>query len=102
MNALIDQYHASQKVYHVTLEQQGTQAEMNAKMQSTSLADLPEMFNGAVENIGTYAASPYTVPLQKFVSADKDGWKELDATYKGLVSAYSDGSGNLVGYPIGN
>ncbi|MFR8747591.1 extracellular solute-binding protein [Gemmiger formicilis] len=75
--------------------------ECNAKLQSTEKENLPAMFSGAVEDVAMYANSDFCVPLQKYVDADTEGWQELDDTWDALRSAYSDGQGNLIGYPIG-
>lgn len=98
---IIDEYNSSQDKYHVTVEFQGTQAEMNAKIQSTALEDLPALFSGAVENVAMYAASEYCMPLQPYIDQDTEGWAELDSTWEAIRSAYCDNEGNQIGYPIG-
>lgn len=77
---IVDEYNGSQDKYHVTIEFQGTQAEMNAKIQSTALEDLPALFSGAVENVAMYAASEYCMPLQSYIDQDTEGWTELEGT----------------------
>lgn len=98
---IIDDFNNSQNQYHVTIVYQGNQMECNAKLQSTEKENLPAMFSGAVEDVAMYANSDFCVPLQKYVDADTEGWQELDDTWDALRSAYSDGQGNLIGYPIG-
>jgi len=98
---IIDDFNNSQNQYHVAIVYQGNQMECNAKLQSTEKENLPAMFSGAVEDVAMYANSDFCVPLQKYVDADTEGWQELDDTWDALRSAYSDGQGNLIGYPIG-
>ena len=59
LQTIADEFNASQDKYHVTIEAQGSQAEMNAKIQSTAQEDLPAMFHGAVENVAMYDAADY-------------------------------------------
>lgn len=101
LQTIIDEYNASQSQYHVTIEFQGSQAEMNAKIQSTETKDLPALFNGAVENVAMYAAAEYCEPLQTYIDQDSEGWVELDSTWEAIRTAYCDNEGNQVGYPIG-
>ena len=61
LQKVIDAYNESQDAYHVTIEYQGKQAELNAKLQSTSQADLPAIFSGPVENVAMYANSEYCI-----------------------------------------
>ena len=56
---VIDAFNESQQNYHVTIEYQGKQSEMNAKIQSTAQQDLPALFSGAVENVAMYANADY-------------------------------------------
>lgn len=51
LQTTIDAFNESQDQWHVTIEYQGKQAEMNAKIQSTAQEDLPALFSGAVENV---------------------------------------------------
>ena len=97
----IDAFNASQSDYHVTIEYQGSAAELKAKVQSTAQADLPALFNSSVQSVGICADADYCAPLQQFVDADTEGWPELDATYASLRASYTDGNGNLIGYPNG-
>ena len=101
INTCLDAFNASQTKYHATVEYQGSQAEMNAKMASTIQSELPAMFSGAVENTAMYAAADYCVPLQQFIDADPEGWPELEETWAAIRAAYSDGEGNQIGYPMG-
>ena len=101
LQKVIDAYNESQDAYHVTIEYQGKQAELNAKLQSTSQADLPAIFSGPVENVAMYANSEYCTPLQGFIDADSQGWPELESTWEAIRTAYCDNDGNQVGYPIG-
>jgi len=101
LQKIIDAYNASQTDYHVTIEYQGSQAEMIAKIQSTRSEDLPALFNCAIENIGMLIPADYCIEAQTFLDKDKEGWPELDKTYAAFRSAYSDKEGNLVGYPNG-
>ena len=98
---VIDAFNESQQDYHVTIEYQGKQSEMNAKIQSTAQEDLPALFSGAVENVAMYANADYCADLQQFIDKDTEGWKELDDTWDAIRSAYCDNEGNQVGYPIG-
>jgi sn-glycerol 3-phosphate transport system substrate-binding protein len=101
LQKVIDAFNESQTDYHVTIEYQGSQAEMIAKMQSTQLSDLPALFNCAIENIGMLIPADYCINAQEFMDKDKNGWPELENTYVAFRSAYSDQDGNLVGYPNG-
>ncbi len=101
LQKVIDAFNASQQDYHVTIEYQGGQLEMIAKMQSTLQADLPALFNCAIENIGMLIPADYCVNAQIYLDKDKEGWPELENTYAAFRSAYSDKDGNLVGYPNG-
>lgn len=101
LQTVIDAFNESQSDYHVTIEFQGKQAEMNAKIQSTAQADLPALFSGAVENVAMYANADYCVPLQTYLDKDTAGWAELDTTWDAIRSAYCDNEGNQIGYPIG-
>lgn len=96
-----DAFNASQSKYHVTIESQGSQAEMNAKIQSTTQSDLPAMFHGAVENVAMYATADYCVPIQEFIDIDDEGWGELENTWAAIRTAYQDDQGNQIGYPQG-
>ena len=98
---VIDDFNESQDEYHVTIEYQGSQAEMNAKIQSTTKEDLPALFSGAVENVAMYAGADYCEPLQTYIDQDEEGWPELDSTWDAIRIAYCDNEGNQVGYPIG-
>ena len=98
---VIDDFNESQDEYHVTIEYQGSQAEMNAKIQSTAKEDLPALFSGAVENVAMYAGADYCEPLQTYIDQDEEGWPELDSTWDAIRIAYCDNEGNQVGYPIG-
>ena len=101
LQTVIDSFHETQKDYHVTIEFQGSQAEMNAKIQSTAKEELPALFSGAVENVAMYAAADYCTPIQKYLDQDQEGWKELEHTWDAIRSAYCDNNGNQIGYPIG-
>ncbi|NLU25043.1 MAG: extracellular solute-binding protein [Clostridiales bacterium] len=101
LQKIADDFNASQSKYTVSIEFQGTQAEMNAKIQSTAASELPAMFNGAVENVAMYANADYCAPLQSYIDADKDGWAQLDGTWDSIRAAYCDNKGNQVGYPCG-
>lgn len=85
----------------MTIEYQGNQTELNAKLGSTAQADLPSMFSGPVENVAMYATAEYCVPLQGFIDADTNGWPELESTWEAIRTAYCDNEGNQVGYPVG-
>lgn len=98
---IVDAFNESQDTYHVTVEFQGSQAETNAKIQSTTQSDLPALFSGAVENVATYANSEYCAPLQGYIDADSEGWPELDETWTAIRAAYCDNEGNQIGYPLG-
>lgn len=101
LQTVIDAYNESQDMYHVTIEYQGSQAEMNAKIQSTAKEELPALFSGAVENVAMYANAEYCAPIQPYLDADSEGWKELEDTWDAIRSAYCDNKGNQIGYPIG-
>lgn len=101
LQKIIDAFNESQSDYHVTIEYQGGQAELIAKLQSTRGADLPALFNCAIENIGMLFDAEYATSMQPYVDADKQGWAELKTTYGANVAAYSDADGNLWGYPNG-
>lgn len=101
LRKVIDAFNESQSDYHVTIEYQGKQTELNAKLQSTAQADLPTMFSGPVENVAMYAASEYCTGLQSYVDQDSEGWPELESTWEAIRTAYCDNEGNQVGYPIG-
>ncbi len=98
---VIDAYNASQSDYHVTIEYQGSQNELIAKMQSTLKNELPALFHCAIENIGMVIEADYAVSAQEYVDKDKAGWPELKNTYESFLAASLDGKGNLVGYPSG-
>ena len=99
---IVDAFNNSQSEYHVTVESQGNQAEMNAKIASTAQEDLPALFHGAVENVAMYANEDYCVPIQEFIDIDEKGaWKELDNTWDAIRAAYQDAEGNQIGYPQG-
>lgn len=98
---IIDAFNESQSDYHVTIEYQGSQNELIAKLQSTAQEDLPAMFHMAIENIGMAISADYCTPLQKYVDKDKEGWPELANTYTSFYNASCDGEGNLIGYPHG-
>lgn len=98
---ILDRFNASQTKYHATIEYQGSQAEMNAKIGSTAQSELPALFNGAVENVAMYASSDYCTPLQQFIDADAEGWPELENTWASIRAAYQDRDGNQIGYPTG-
>ena len=70
LQTILDRFNASQTKYHATIEYQGSQAEMNAKIGSTAQADLPALFSGAVENVAMYATSDFCTPLQTFIDKD--------------------------------
>ena len=91
-----DAFNASQTKYHVTIESQGSQAEMNAKIQSTAQEDLPAIFHGAVENVAMYAAADYCVPIQEFIDMDEESWGELENTWAAIRTAYQDDAGNQI------
>ena len=74
---------------------------MNAKIAATKQSELPAMFSGAVENVAMYEAADYCAPIQPYLDADKEGWKELDTTWDAIRAAYSNKEGKLVGYPMG-
>ena len=101
LQTVIDSFNESQSEYHVTIEYQGKQDEMNAKIQSTAQKDLPALFSGAVENVAMYAEADYCKPIQEYLDADTEGWPELDHTWDAIRGAYCDTQGNQVGYPIG-
>ncbi len=96
---MIQKYNYVQDKYVVKFEFQGGASDLMAKLQASSQKELPDMFSGAVEHTGFFAASEFTKPLQDFIDADK--W-DYSTTYPHLKSAYSDGEGNQIGYPIGN
>lgn len=98
---IIDAFNESQDKYFVTIHYQGSQAEMNAKIQATTKDQLPAMFSGAVENVAMYDTADFCANLQTFVDADSVGWPELEGTWPAIRSAYSDTQGKLVGYPMG-
>ena len=98
---IIDAFNESQDKYFVTIHYQGSQAEMNAKIQATTKDQLPAMFSGAVENVAMYDAAAFCANMQRFVDADSEGWTELDGTWPAIRAAYSDTEGKLVGYPMG-
>lgn len=101
LQEVADKFNASQSKYHVVIESQGGQAEMNAKIQSTAPEDLPAMFHGAVENVAMYEAADYCVPLQEFIDIDEEGWDELDTTWEAILTAYQNADGEQIGYPQG-
>lgn len=101
LQTVVDAFNASQDKYHVTVEAQGSQAEMNAKIQSTEQKDLPAMFHGAVENVAMYATADYCVPIQEFIDIDEEGWSELETTWGAIRTAYQNDKGEQVGYPQG-
>lgn len=101
LQTVIDSFNSSQNEYHVTIEYQGKQDEMNAKIQSTAKEDLPALFSGAVENVAMYANADYCVPIQNYIDQDKEGWPELTDTWDAIRTAYCDNEGNQIGYPVG-
>lgn len=101
LQVIIDAFNESQNEYHVTIEFQGNQTELNAKLQSTAKDSLPSMFSGPIENVAMYANAEYCVPLQGFIDADTEGWPELESTWEAIRTAYQDNEGNQIGYPIG-
>ena len=101
LQTILDRFNASQTKYHATIEYQGSQAEMNAKIGSTAQADLPALFSGAVENVAMYATSDFCTPLQTFIDKDTEGWPELEQTWASIRAAYQDNEGNQIGYPTG-
>lgn len=101
LQKIADEFNASQTKYVVSIEFQGSQSEVNAKLQSTAKNELPAMFNGAVENVAMFANAEYCTPLQGYITADKDGWPELKTTWDSIRAAYCDDKGNQVGYPCG-
>ena len=98
---VVDAFNASQTKYHVTVEYQGGQAEVAAKLASTENSALPAAFHGAVENTAQFAASGYAVPMQDFVDLDEKGWPELATTWAAIKSGYTDKEGKLWAYPQG-
>ena len=98
---IVDAYNASQSKYHVTVEYQGGQAEVAAKLASTENSALPAAFHGAVENTAQFATSGYAVPMQEFIDLDEQGWPELATTWDAIKSAYQDQDGKLWAYPQG-
>lgn len=98
---VIDAFNESQDKYFVTIHYQGSQSEMNAKIQATTKDQLPAMFSGAVENVAMYDAADFCANMQSFVDADTVGWEELEGTWAAIRAAYSDTEGKLVGYPMG-
>ncbi len=98
LQTAIDAFNESQSAYHMTIIFQESLA---AKLAATQQSDLPDIFNGAVENVAEYDAASYCANLQPYVDADTAGWPELDSTWASLRAAYSDTEGKLVGYPIG-
>lgn len=98
---ILDRFNASQSDYHATIEFQGSQSEMNAKIGSTAKSELPALFSGAVENVAMYATSDYCAPLQPYIDADTEGWAELEQTWDAIRAAYQDNEGNQIGYPVG-
>jgi len=98
---IIDAFNESQSDYHVTIEYQGSQNELIAKMQSTLKNELPALFHCAIENIGMVIEADYAVNTQGYVDKDTAGWPELANTYESFYAASLDGEGNLVGYPSG-
>lgn len=101
LQKVADEFNASQSKYHVTIEAQGSQAEMNAKIQSTAAEDLPALFHGAVENVAMYDTADYCVPIQEFIDIDEEGWGELETTWGAIRTAYQNDKGEQVGYPQG-
>ncbi len=101
LQTIIDAFNESQSDYHVTIEYQGGNNELIAKMQSTNKEGLPAMFHGSIENIGMYMTADYCKPLQYFLDQDEEGWPELENTYASVYNASCDGEGNLIGYPTG-
>ena len=101
LQTIVDAFNESQTAYHLTIEFQGGQSEVNAKLASTVQSELPALFNCAVENVAMCDAAPYCANLQQFVDADTSEWAELEGTWGALRAAYSDGNGDLVGYPCG-
>ena len=101
LQTILDRFNASQTKYHATIEYQGSQAEMNAKIGSTAQADLPALFSGSVENVAMYATSDFCTPLQTFIDKDTEGWPELEQTWASIRAAYQDNEGNQIGYPTG-
>jgi sn-glycerol 3-phosphate transport system substrate-binding protein len=98
---VVDAFNASQTDYHVTVEFQGGQAEVAAKLASTDNSELPAAFHGAVENTAQFASAGYAVPMQYFYDRDTEGWAELDSTWAAIRSGYTDKEGNLWAYPQG-
>ncbi len=98
---VVDAFNASQTKYHVTVEFQGGQAEVAAKLASTENSALPAAFHGAVENTAQFATSGYAVPMQEFIDLDEQGWPELATTWDAIKSAYQDQEGKLWAYPQG-
>lgn len=96
---MIEKYNAEQKKFFVRFEFQGGASDLMAKLQATGQSALPDMFSGAVEHTGFFAASTFCKPLQDFI--DQDKW-DYSTTYPHLVTAYSDGEGRQMGYPVGN
>lgn len=101
LQTIVDAFNESQTAYHLTIEFQGGQSEVNAKLASTIQSELPALFNCAVENVAMCDAAPYCANLQQFVDADSSTWEELEGTWGSLRAAYSDANGALVGYPCG-
>ena len=101
LQTIVDAFNESQDAYHLTIEFQGGQSEVNAKLASTVQSELPALFNCAVENVAMCDAAPYCANLQQFVDADSSTWEELEGTWGSLRAAYSDANGDLVGYPCG-
>lgn len=96
---MIEKYNSAQNKYFVKFEFQGSATDLMAKLQATGKAALPDMFSGAVEHTGFFAASSFCKPLQDFIDVDK--W-DYSTTYPHLVTAYSDGDSRQIGYPLGN
>ena len=101
LQTIVDAFNESQTTYHLTIEFQGGQAEVNAKLASTVQSELPALFNCAVENVAMCDAATYCTNIQPYVDADPAGWPELESTWASLRAAYSDVDGKLVGYPCG-
>ena len=97
----IDKFNEQQSKYHVTMVYQGSQAECIAKLEATDKANLPDIFNFGVEDVGTCDAADYCMNLQYFLDQDTEGWPELEGTWAGLRASYSNPDGDLIGYPCG-
>jgi len=102
IKVLVQQFNDEQDDYEVEVIFQGGASDLMAKLQASTQSELPSAYSGAVEHTGWQVVSEHNVPLQYFIDKDEEGWPELETTFPHLITSYSDGEGNLVGYPFGN